>query len=326
MHPPLSLIFFFLTAGTSVGLFTILFTLQILNLLGFGKALPEAVMLKAGGVCLLLVVAGALTASLHLGHRLRAWKAVRRFKTSWLSREAVFSGAYGVMLLLYLITLLQGYGVTGQLIWGGLAFITGVLSAYSTAMIYATNRFVLEWNSSITVAGFLLLYLMLGSTAGTFLLKLHGLHTAEVLTFLSLALLILGFLLRIAFNIRQFYIRRPTLNDALNLPRNRPVRLLDAGTTTENYCTTEFYYRKGKELLPTVIPLAYLLNFLIPFFLILYPRFSGSGENWTLGLSYVSLFVGAALERWCFFVEGNHVQNLFYGLYPSEREPRWRRG
>ncbi len=322
MHPPLSLILFFLTAGTSVGLFTILFVLQILSLLGTVEALPEAVLLRAGELSLLLVGAGAFAASFHLGHKLRAWKAVRRFRSSWLSREAVFSGAYGVMLLLYLIALWRDAGTPLQLLLGGLAFASGVLSAYSTAMIYATNRFVLEWNSSITVVSFLLLYLMLGSTAGAFLLELYGQPQGRVFTFLSLTFLILGFLFRIAFNVRQFYLRRPTLNDALNLPRNRPVRLLDAGTTTDNYCTTEFYYRKGKELLPTVIPVAYLLNFVVPFSLILYARTSGSGESWLLGLSYVSLLVGGALERWCFFVEGNHVQNLFYGLYPSERELR----
>jgi len=85
----------------------------------------------------------------------------------------------------------------------------------------------------------------------------YGLPYAKGLSLLLLLLLTAGLLLRLAFNIRQFYLKRPTLNDALNLPHNRPVRLLDTGTTTENYCTKEFYYRKGKELLPTLIPLAF---------------------------------------------------------------------
>ncbi len=317
MHPPISLIFFFITAGTSIGLFSLAYSAHLLGAFGVGEALPREALFRIGAIALVLVGAGAVGASFHLGHRLRAWKAVRRFRTSWLSREAVFSGAYGGALLLYLTALHTGASPSSVHILGGVALIFGILSAFSTAMIYASNRFVPEWNSPVTVIYFLLLYLMLGGVAFSYLSSLYALVHLKTSLALSLLFLILGLGFRVAFNVRQFYLKRPTLNDVLNLPHNRPVRLIDSGSTTGNYCTTEFYYRKGKELLPTVIPLAYLLTFIVPSFLILYTLWNSSANSWTLGLSYISLLLGAALERWCFFVEGNHVQNLFYGLYPG---------
>jgi hypothetical protein len=135
------------------------------------------------------------------------------------------------------------------------------------------------------------------------------------LTFLFLAL---GLAFRLAFNIRQFYIKKPTINEALNLPHNRPIKVLDTGTTTDNYCTEEFYYRKGKELLPSILPLAYILTFIVPLFFVLYMWITGRVDYNFIKFTFLFIVVGSALERWSFFVEGNHVQNLFYGLYPEE--------
>jgi len=318
MHPPLSLIFFFLTAGTSIGLYLFMYGAQFFHLFGKGEGIPKEVILRMGILELVLVGLGAFGASFHLGHKLRAWKAIKRFRTSWLSREAVFSGGYGLSLLIYLAINQLGENPFLEHLFGILTFLLGVLSAFSTAMIYATNRFVLEWNSSITVIYYLIMYLMLGSTLMAYFSYLYKLPYLSTFLVLSFIFLTLGLGFRLAWNIRQFYLKRPTLNEALNLPHNRPIRVLDTGTNTENYCTTEFYYRKGKEMLSTVIPLAYLLTFVVPLFLILYAWISGIVNNWILGIAYICVLVGSALERWSFFVEGNHVQNLFYGLYPEE--------
>ncbi|HIC97975.1 MAG TPA: sulfur reductase subunit SreC [Aquificaceae bacterium] len=318
MHPPLSLIFFFLTAGTSIGLFVLMYSVEFLRLFGKGEGLPGEVVLKLGIIELVLMGAGAFGASFHLGHKLRAWKAIKRFRTSWLSREAVFSGAYGLTLLIYLLLNQRGSSPVFEHVFGSLTVIMGVLSAFSTAMIYASNKFVLEWNSSVVVIYYLLMYLMLGSTLMAYFSYTYELPYLGIFVFLTFLFLVLGFAFRLAFNVRQFYLRRPTLNEALNLPHNRSIRVVDIGTTTDNFCTTEFYYRKGKELLSTVLPLAYLLTFIVPLFLVIYAWVSGTYNPWTLGIPYLSVLVGSALERWSFFVEGNHVQNLFYGLYPKE--------
>jgi len=318
MHPALSLIFFFLTAGTSIGLFTFTYFMEFLTLFGKQTGLPKHMVLISNIISLILIGLGAIGASFHLGHKLRAWKAIKRFRTSWLSREAVFSGTYGFTLFIF--TVLRFFDQTGfwYHLFGVITFILGWLSAYSTAMIYASNRFVPEWNTSLTVLYYLNMYLMLGSSAFLSLTYFYRKEFVGTFLFLAVLFLSLGLAFRLAFNIRQFYLDRPTINEALNLPHNRPIRVLDTGTTTENYCTKEFYYKKGKELLPSVLPIAYILTFVVPLFLLLYAWISGNINYNLVKFAFLSLVVGSFLERWSFFVEGNHVQNLFYGLYPKE--------
>lgn len=318
MHPPLSLIWFFLTAGTSIGLFTFTYFMEFLTLFGKNTAMPEKAVFVSVITSLILIGLGAIGASFHLGHKLRAWKAIKRFHTSWLSREAVFSGAYGFTLLLF--GLAYYFKASPFLIhfFGIITFILGWLSAFSTAMIYASNKFVLEWNTSLTVLYYLNMYLMLGSSAFLALTYHYRPEFIGAYLFLTFLFLSLGLALRLAFNIRQFYIKRPTINEALNLPHNRPIRVLDTGTTTSNYCTEEFYYRKGKEMLSFVLPIAYILTFVLPILLVLYSLITQNYNYAFYALTYASLLVGSSLERWSFFVEGNHVQNLFYGLYPQE--------
>ncbi len=310
MHPPLSLIFFFVTGGTSVGLFTLIYVLDILS-----SDISKEILLMGSFVSLCLIAVGAVGASFHLGHKLRAWKAVRRFRTSWLSREAIFSGIYGALLLLYTLLL---HNSKNSLYIGALVCLFGLLSAFSTAMIYASNRFVLEWHTPVTVLYFLIMYLMLGAGALNFLLSVYNPAYGGIFKIL-LIVLVLAFLLRLYFNIRQPYIKRPSLAEALNLPFNKPVRLVDKGTTTENYCTKEVFYRKGKERLSVFLPLAYLLTFFIPTAFSLYFLLMKENQILVSGVVFFSILSGSVLERWCFFVEGNHVQNLFYGLYPSEK-------
>ncbi|MFN3814120.1 MAG: sulfur reductase subunit SreC [Aquificaceae bacterium] len=312
MHPPVSLIWFFLTAGTSIGLFSFTYLMNLL------LTLPKHMVLFSGMTSLLLIALGAAGASFHLGHRLRAWKAIIRFHTSWLSREAVFSGAYGFSLLVYIVLYVADWHAYLQNSFGLLTLLLGWLSAFSTAMIYASNRFVLEWNTSITVLYYLNMYLVLGSSSFLLTTYHYKPELTKVFALLTLLFLFLGLSLRIAFNVRNQLIKRPTINEALNLPHNRPIRVLDVGTTTDNYCTTEFYYRKGKEILSIVMPTFYILNFLAPILLLLYSLFTNLDYYFLYTLAFAFIMLGSFLERWGFFVEGNHVQNLFYGLYPEE--------
>ncbi len=318
MHPPISLIWFFLTAGVSIGLFNFVYFMELLTLFGKNTAMPRDAVLLSLAISLVLIGLGAIGASFHLGHKFRAWKAIRRFRTSWLSREAVFSGAYGFVLLLYALSYYFNASAAFQHILGITALILGWLSGFSTAMIYASNKFVLEWNSSLTVLYYINMYLMLGSSA--FLALTYHYKPGFIPTYIFLTTLFvsLGLAFRLAFNIRQLMIPRPTINEALNLPHNRNIRVLDTGTTTNNYCTTEFYYKRGKDILGSVIPMAYLLTFVLPFFLLIYSWITGNYNYAFYAITFASLVVGSFLERWCFFVEGNHVQSLFYRLYPEE--------
>lgn len=307
MHPPVSLILFFLTAGLSIGGFTLIFVLNLI------KGIDRETFLITKIICVALIGAGALSASFHLGHKMRAWKAIKRFNTSWLSREAVFSGMFGLLLFLSFIGQLI-YDTRAYIILDILVVIVGWLSAFSTAMIYTSNRFVPDWNTSLNTLYFLNMYGFLGSSFASLILNLSG-NKEEVKITLTIALFLFisGFAIRTAYSVRRHIIKLPTLNDALNLPLNREVRILDKGSTTDNYCTTEFNYEKGKKLLSSLLPAAYILTFIVPSMLTLICVVKEANTGLII-LSLASATIGSFIERWCFFVEGRHVQNLYYGL------------
>jgi DMSO reductase anchor subunit len=85
MHPALSVILFTTASGAGYGLLALLGVLAPLGLLpdapGFGAI--------ALGTALVLVSAGLLASTAHLGHPERAWRAFSQWRTSWLSREGV---------------------------------------------------------------------------------------------------------------------------------------------------------------------------------------------------------------------------------------------
>src|SRR5215813_4142839 len=89
MHPAYSVIFFTSASGGGYGL------LIWLGLLGATGQLPGDRWFGFAGFAwaLLMVTAGRLSSTAHLGHPERAWRAFSQWRTSWLSREGVLSVA-----------------------------------------------------------------------------------------------------------------------------------------------------------------------------------------------------------------------------------------
>ncbi|MCX7042215.1 MAG: dimethyl sulfoxide reductase anchor subunit, partial [Gammaproteobacteria bacterium] len=84
MHPSFSVIFFTTFSGAGYGLW---FWLGLMATLGQPiERTPTLISLALGFV---LVTAGLLSSTLHLGKPLRAWRAFSQWRSSWLSREGV---------------------------------------------------------------------------------------------------------------------------------------------------------------------------------------------------------------------------------------------
>jgi DMSO reductase anchor subunit len=87
MHPALSIVFFTTASGAGFSL---------LVLLGLGAPLgmlpPNATFAFAALAVVVVLAAGGLASSVfHLGRPERAWRAFSQWRSSWLSREGVFS-------------------------------------------------------------------------------------------------------------------------------------------------------------------------------------------------------------------------------------------
>ena len=100
MHPAFSVLVFTVMSGAGYGLITLLVLAQ---LFGLAQVQDGTVLLSAGVLSFLLISGGLVSSTLHLANPKNAWRAFSRFKTSWLSREAVFAILFYPFMLLYLL-------------------------------------------------------------------------------------------------------------------------------------------------------------------------------------------------------------------------------
>ena len=150
-HPHWPLVVMTVLTQLSVGAFAAVWTLQLLG---------ASTRLGPLAVCALLVGGIALGAStLHLGRPAYAYRALKMWRRSWLSREVLlftaFSGAAGVYAGLLLLD------VPGSVVAGGVTTVLGVGGVLASACIYRVPARP-AWNTRHTLAQFLLTGAILG--------------------------------------------------------------------------------------------------------------------------------------------------------------------
>ena len=87
MHPALSVIVFTTTSGAGYGLLAWLGLAHASGLLPVDGPLGWVAL----ALSFVLITAGLLTSTFHLGHPERAWRALSQWRSSWLSREGVLA-------------------------------------------------------------------------------------------------------------------------------------------------------------------------------------------------------------------------------------------
>src|SRR5450432_2693132 len=172
MKPTFSIVFFTVISGAGLGLLSLLALADVCPV----DTLPKRAYTTGIALSLALIVIGLAATVLHLAKPSNAWRAFSRFRTSWLSREAVFAACLAAAAF--------GYGL---LVWtdedGALralaALIVTLLSwavLVSTAMIYASLKPIRQWYSAWTPVN----YLLLGHWSGAVLLlglaRVHAAH------------------------------------------------------------------------------------------------------------------------------------------------------
>jgi DMSO reductase iron-sulfur subunit len=152
-HPHWPLIVMTVLTQMSVGAFT---TIWLLQLLGVSSRLGIA------AIASLLVAALALNAStLHLGRPVHAYRALKMWRRSWLSREVLmFTGFSGVATAYAaLLWFGSGGGVTTAL--GALTVVLGIAGVTASACIYRVPSRP-SWNTRYTLLQFNLTAALLG--------------------------------------------------------------------------------------------------------------------------------------------------------------------
>lgn len=321
MHPAFSVIFLTTLIGAGQGLFLALFTAQsyaAFNLL----PQPDSHAFYAQGslIALVLLVLGLVASFFHLGHPERAWRSAAKWRTSWLSREVIVLPAFMGVVFLYgaahwfdfrpvLMTLPSGLPVDLTAILGVAGTVLAFALFICTAMIYACLKFLREWHSPLTVAN----YILLGGASGFTLAAAFAAATAPGLAnfFAGWAAIItlLGLISRAASLYRNARLKpKSTLQTAIGI-KHPQIAQKAQGFMGGSFNTREFFHGKTPQLVRSVKWIFLLAVFFIPLPLLL------AGMNGVAGIlafAFVIQYLGLLAERWYFFAQANHPQNLYY--------------
>jgi DMSO reductase anchor subunit len=179
-----------------------------------------------------------------------------------------------------------------------------------TAMIYASLPFLREWASPLTVIN----YTLLGGASGfTLAAAFAALFTPDLARFFAgwaLVLTLLGLAGRVASLLRNRHLRpKSTLQTAIGIKHPR-IAQKSPGFMGGSFNTREFFHGKPASWLPAVKWGFLGCGFAVPAALL---AACLAGISTALLLpAFIVQYAGLLAERWFFFAEANHPQNLYY--------------
>ena len=243
------------------------------------------------------------------------------WRTSWLSREVIILPILMALVFLFAVThwlewtqpwfrIGEALDVDATLFFGFLGTFVSFGLFISTAMIYASIKFIEEWHSTFTVMNFTLL----GLASGFMLAAAYSAYIGNPLVpffgtwavFLTLAALVS----------RSFHLLRnarlqhkSTVQTAIGV-RHTAVVQKAQGAMGGSFNTREFFHGQSPTTVRMVRNAFLVLVFPLPILLIVIAHLIVSP---TLPiLAFVIQYLGLIAERWYFFAEARHPQNLYY--------------
>jgi DMSO reductase anchor subunit len=309
MQPAFSVIFLTTLIGAAQGLFLALYGTEVSGLGQLGAQESHQFLFFGSLVALVLTGLGLIASFFHLGHPERAWRSAAMWRTSWLSREVIALPVFMAGLFFYGSAHWLGLDSTRWI--GALAVLACLTLFVSTAMIYASVRFLQEWASPLTLVNYLLLGCASGLTLATALAAVSG-YPALVMPYAgaAAAFTLLAWVTRAASLVRNARLKpKSNLQSAIGIKHPRIVQKAQ-GFMGGSFNTREFFHGKSAELLRSVKWGFLLLVFPVPL-LLLGAGVSASSAG-ILGAAFLLQYLGLLAERWFFFAQANHPQNLYY--------------
>ncbi len=322
MHPAFSVIFLTTLIGVGQGLFLALFTVHLYSVIKVVpmQADPPTFYGLGSLVALLFLGLGLLASFFHLGRPERGWRAIAQWRTSWLSREVIVLPAFMGALALYGLVQYLGWSphlldlgpirVDLSLVIGALTTVLAFVLFVCTGMIYACIKFLQEWATALTVVN----YTLLGSASGfTLATAFSALYAPELVTLYgtwAIIITLAALVTRLASLIRNARIRhKSTLQTAIGVRHTQVVQKAQ-GAMGGSFNTREFFHGKTAGFLKSVKWIFLVLVFPVPVAL-LAAGLSAAAFS-VLAAAFVIQYLGLIAERWFFFAQANHPQNLYY--------------
>ena len=319
MHPAFSVIFLTTLIGTGQGLFLAMFLVESLSIV---EVLPEqsADFYATGGVIsLLLMVVGLFASFFHLGRPERAWRAATMWRTSWLSREVIMLPSFMLVVFLYAMNHysvgdVSSASVDGEVQITVLLGITGVILCFAlficTGMIYACLKFLQEWHTAFTPINFILMGVMSGFTLAAVYSSYASPELAVFFAGWAVVITVAAFIFRLASLMRNKRLKhKSNIQTALGVRHNK-ITQITTGSMGGSFNTREFFHGKPPEFFQTVKWFFLFASFAVPFVLLI--AFASSESVVLFAIIFLVQSVGLIAERWFFFAQSNHPQNLYY--------------
>ena len=309
MHPGFSVIFLTTLIGAGQGLFVALYAAEIAEALHLADVSPDRTFFVLGSLLSLIFTGlGGIASLFHLGHPERAWRAMAMWRTSWLSREGIALPSF--MAFVFFYGLGHYFGWPGTRAIGAVAAVLCLTLFICTGMIYACIKFLQEWASPLTVIN----YIVLGCASGFTLATAFAAFAADRLVVdygaAAIGLTVLGLITRGASLVRNGRLRpKSTLQSATGIHHPRIVQKA-MGFMGGSYNTREFFHGRSRHFLRSIKWMFLALAFAVPLLLlgVGVPTASAS----LLCAAFVVQYAGLLAERWFFFAQSNHPQNLYY--------------
>jgi sulfite dehydrogenase (quinone) subunit SoeC len=321
MQPAFSVIFLTTLIGMGQGLFLAIYTRQVYSVLNVVQNTGTDIFYNVSNATSLgLLILGLIASMFHLGHPERAWRAAAMWRTSWLSREVIVLPIVMGLIFLYglvhftawnpAITVIGAVVIDLSLIIGAMATLA-VFSLYiATGMIYACLKFLQEWHTPLTVIN----YILLGTSSGFMLASLIAVwKQPDLLSFFSgwsIFLVVIAFIFRWTSLIRNKRLRpKSTVQTAIGI-RHHQIKQKSMGFMGGSVNTRDFFHGKTLWFLRSIKNIFIIMVFVFPLIMLSIAFFKPS--ILLLGAAMFSMILGLIAERWYFFAEGNHPQNIYY--------------
>jgi sulfite dehydrogenase (quinone) subunit SoeC len=308
MHPAFSVVFLTTLIGVGQGFFLALYAAEAGAAVGWLPPQPPGFFLLGSAISLVFLLAGLGASFFHLGRPERAWRAAAMWRTSWLSREVIVLPAF--MALVFAYGALHYVGSPGTMPVGALGVATCFALFVCTGMIYACIAFLQEWATPLTIVNFLLLGCASGfmfATGYAFVLAPElalGLGAGAVVLTLS------GLVTRIAALVRNARLRpRSSLQTAIGVKHPR-IAQKSQGFMGGSFNTREFFHGRTASLVRSVRWGFLIATFALP--LLMVAAAFAAREPALAIAAFIVQYGGLIAERWYFFAEARHPQNLYY--------------
>jgi DMSO reductase anchor subunit len=304
MHPAFSVLIFTVTSGAGYGLLAWLGAGQ---LLGFTQTSTADQQIILGVIAMVLVSIGLLSSTMHLANPKNAWRSFSRFRTSWLSREAVFA------ILLYPVAALYAAAIFWQWasinVLAGLSIILALITLFSTSMIYASLKTIRQWNTPMVPTLFMAYALSSGGLLFLAVSGFFGTLNPQLLT-VVMGLVLTTLALKLVYFFWQGKPQGATIQTATGFTQ-ASVRLLDAGHSAPTFLNREFGYQITADKLLRLRIVMTLVAFILPLG-VMYWFMQGASVA-MLSVAWCMMMAGLLVERWLFFAEARHVVRLYQG-------------